>query len=203
MATYTHNATAVPSGIDWYNVHIGSTPAGTPTTTLLVLLNSDGTETRIIGTGFTYSGGTPTGGTITEIDRTNSGGGTVYETVTGLNKDLGILFSFSGSGDNRQSFAYLFDTSDTFNGFSGNDLFVGGAGADSFNGGSGGTDTVSYDNATAAVTANLTSPASNTGDAAGDTYVSIENLIGSDFNDTLVGDAGAKRADRRARQRHA
>ena len=39
--------------------------------------------------------------------------------------------------------------------------------------------------------ARLTSPSSNTGDAKGDTYVSIENLSGSNFNDTLYGSNGA------------
>ena len=37
------------------------------------------------------------------------------------------------------------------------------------------------------VTANLANAAANTGDAAGDTYTSIENLTGSAFADTLTG----------------
>ena len=40
------------------------------------------------------------------------------------------------------------------------------------------------------VTASLTNPAINTGDAAGDTYISIEGLIGSNAPDALIGDAG-------------
>jgi Ca2+-binding RTX toxin-like protein len=51
-----------------------------------------------------------------------------------------------------------------------------------------GSDTVSYSLATGAVVASLTTPASNTGFALGDTYVSIENLTGSNFNDTVTGD---------------
>jgi Ca2+-binding RTX toxin-like protein len=38
------------------------------------------------------------------------------------------------------------------------------------------------------VVASLTSATANTGYAAGDTYSGIENLIGSNFNDTLTGD---------------
>ena len=41
----------------------------------------------------------------------------------------------------------------------------------------------------AALTVNLGNPVSNTGEAAGDTYNSIENLRGSGFNDTLIGDS--------------
>jgi Ca2+-binding RTX toxin-like protein len=37
------------------------------------------------------------------------------------------------------------------------------------------------------ITASLASSSSNTGDAAGDTYTSIENLTGSQFSDILTG----------------
>ena len=50
--------------------------------------------------------------------------------------------------------------------------------------------------------ASLFTPASNTGDAAGDTYTTVENLTGSGFNDTLTGDANAQCARWRRRQRH-
>jgi Ca2+-binding RTX toxin-like protein len=57
--------------------------------------------------------------------------------------------------------------------------------------GGAGIDTASYATATAGVTANMTTPAQNTGDAASDTYNTIENLLGSAFADTLRGDANA------------
>ena len=57
--------------------------------------------------------------------------------------------------------------------------------------GSVGTDTAYYASATAAVTVNLgLSGAQNTGGAGFDTLISIENLIGSRYNDRLTGDAG-------------
>ncbi|HEY0291450.1 MAG TPA: calcium-binding protein [Hansschlegelia sp.] len=65
-------------------------------------------------------------------------------------------------------------------------LFIGGAGADTLEGG-GGTDTASYATAAKAVTANLVSGGTS-GDAAGDRYSSIENLIGSKYADVLTGD---------------
>jgi Ca2+-binding RTX toxin-like protein len=79
---------------------------------------------------------------------------------------------------------------DRLNAFGGDDVLIGGAGADTLNGGTG-FDIASYSTATAGVTASLAAPAGNTGDAAGDVYSSIEGLIGSGFNDTLTGDAGA------------
>ena len=45
------------------------------------------------------------------------------------------------------------------------------------------------------VTASLSTSANATGDAVGDTYVSIEGLQGSDFNDSLAGDANANRIE--------
>jgi len=80
--------------------------------------------------------------------------------------------------------------SDTMMGGSSDDVLIGGAGGDHHDGGSG-RDTASYETAAAGVRASLTTPAQNTGDAAGDTYTSIENLTGSRFGDRLEGNAGA------------
>lgn len=70
-----------------------------------------------------------------------------------------------------------------------NDILTGGAGSDLLNGGSG-LDTASYVGSSAAVNVNLTTGIVSGGDAAGDTLISIENVIGTAFNDTLTGDAG-------------
>jgi Ca2+-binding RTX toxin-like protein len=85
---------------------------------------------------------------------------------------------------------------DTLQGGAGNDTLTGGAGVNVLDGGAGadkldgtgGTSTASYLDATAGVTANLFNPAANTGDAAGDTYVNIHRVQGSNFADTLVAD---------------
>jgi Ca2+-binding RTX toxin-like protein len=78
---------------------------------------------------------------------------------------------------------------DKLYGGTGNDTLVGGAGADVIDGGTG-TDTASYEDAAAAVTVNMTNMTVNTGDAAGDSFVGIENVTGGNFNDTIVGNTG-------------
>src|SRR4030095_2337337 len=70
------------------------------------------------------------------------------------------------------------------------DTRSGGAGPDSLDGGAG-NDTASYVTAAAGLVANLLTPASNTGEAAGDSYTSIANLAGSNSSDTLTGDGNA------------
>ncbi len=75
---------------------------------------------------------------------------------------------------------------DTLNGGEGNDILVGGLGVDQLNGGNG-SDTVSYHDAASGMTANLLT---NTG-SGGDTFSSIENLIGSDYADSLTGNTSA------------
>ena len=86
---------------------------------------------------------------------------------------------------------------DTLNGGAGDDTLIGGAGTDILDGGagadtldgSGGTGSyAAYGDATAGVTVNLSTPGANTGDAAGDVYIGIHNVKGSNFADTIVGD---------------
>ena len=75
------------------------------------------------------------------------------------------------------------------NGAAGDDKLIGGKGTDQMNGGAN-TDTVSYEKSDAAVTINLAGKSGAGGHAAGDTYESIENAIGSAYGDALYGDAG-------------
>ncbi len=78
---------------------------------------------------------------------------------------------------------------DTLSGGTEDDFLVGGAGADVLDGGEG-FDVASYETATTSVSINLATGAT-TGDAVGDVFVSIEQLEGSHYADSLVGDASA------------
>ena len=79
---------------------------------------------------------------------------------------------------------------DTLTGDAGDNTIEGGAGNDSMQGG-GGTDTLSYEHATAGVSASLAlTTAQNTVGAGTDTVSAFENLRGSAFNDLLTGDSG-------------
>ncbi|HWT99953.1 MAG TPA: hypothetical protein VN229_20120 [Terriglobales bacterium] len=75
-------------------------------------------------------------------------------------------------------------------GGAGDDLIAGGLGDDTLDGGSGTGDTVSYANASGAVTVDL-SAGTATGADGNDTLSNFENITGSAFDDTLTGDNGA------------
>ncbi|MFV1465832.1 MULTISPECIES: M10 family metallopeptidase C-terminal domain-containing protein [unclassified Phaeobacter] len=74
------------------------------------------------------------------------------------------------------------DGENTLSGGAGDDVLTGGGGADLLDGGAG-SDTADYANATRGVKLNMAN-----GKTAGDTYVSIENISGSGFNDRIKGD---------------
>lgn len=74
-----------------------------------------------------------------------------------------------------------------------------GNGADNVLDGGAGVDTVSYASAAAGVSVSLAQGAQQiTGGAGSDTLLNFENLGGSNFNDTLTGDAGANALEGRA-----
>ena len=117
-----------------------------------------------------------------------------YSFATGaITVDLADSLKNTGEAADDQliSIENLGGTSQSDSLYGGNErnIFEGGASGDLLDG-RGGFDYASYSHASAAVTASLTNSGLNTGDAAGDTYVSIEGLIGSRFDDALTGDAG-------------
>lgn len=80
---------------------------------------------------------------------------------------------------------------DTLRGEGGADTLWGGAGADRLEGDAG-RDLVYYLDAAAGITLSLANPALNTGEAAGDTFYSVEDVTGTNHDDILSGLAGGR-----------
>ena len=79
--------------------------------------------------------------------------------------------------------------SDVLLGDAGDDVLAGGAGGDNLNGGAG-FDSASYSDSPVGVVVSLITNSAALGDAQGDTFTFIENLVGSPFIDTLIGHDG-------------
>ena len=94
------------------------------------------------------------------------------------------------NGTNGGDSLYGSAAADVINGLNGNDTLKGFGGADRLDGGNG-IDTVFYGDSTAGVGINLATGRGVGGSAEGDTLISIENVFGSNFNDTLTGTSGA------------
>ena len=106
-------------------------------------------------------------------------------------------------GDGGANWLYGWDGNDELHGRGGadhllglddNDLLDGGEGADFLDGGNG-VDTAYYGSAPSAVNVSLESGKGFWGDSAGDTLTLIENLTGSAYNDSLIGDSNANVLD--------
>ena len=136
-------------------------------------------------------------------DTLNYNGSTVSNLTFAMNDDGTGTVTDGTKTDNFSGFEVFYGSSgnDTFignssanifYGNSGSNIFRGRGGVDIFYGGSD-SDTADYSLADGGVTATLSgvSPgASNDGDGSTDTFVSIENITGSNFADTLTGGSG-------------
>ncbi|MXN46312.1 hypothetical protein GR138_14040 [Shinella kummerowiae] len=167
-------------------------------------INIDGN--RLVGGGYTvylddrFNGGTVVDSTI-KITNNQIGGGhwgdfSLYDNKPVLSgntdldtpvKPVGTVYSGTQGNDTLPLSGKANAGNETYKGLGGNDLLKGGAGADVLDGGAG-TDTATYAGS-AAVKINLQTGTASGGHAAGDKFVSIENLIGSSYNDVLVGNA--------------
>ncbi len=121
----------------------------------------------------------------------NVAGSAFSDRIIGNDK-INILFGDAGDdvieGRGGSDIIYGNDGKDSLLGENGDDKLIGGVGADTLNGGDG-NNTASYITAVTGVIANLTTPQENTGDASGDVFQLIQNLEGSEINDTLIGDS--------------
>lgn len=92
-------------------------------------------------------------------------------------------------GTNGDDTLYGTSDPDTIIGMGGNDTLVGFGGADSLDGGDG-IDTAFYFDSNVGVGINLQTGQGSLGSAEGDTLTSVENVWGSSYNDSLLGDDG-------------
>ena len=131
----------------------------------------------------------------------NAKGGSGNDTITGnqlanrLEGGAGNDTIYGGDGNDTLLGGDGADTlyggsgNDQLSGGAGDDVFYADAGADAFDGGSG-FDTVIYGlGLTSGVAINLANPAAGSGPAQSDTFVNIEKIVGTNYNDSFVGDA--------------
>ncbi|MEQ8733484.1 MAG: Calx-beta domain-containing protein [Rhodospirillaceae bacterium] len=124
---------------------------------------------------------------------TNTGLTLVARTVTDQGDDTANVFTGSANDD----VIVALGGNDTLSGAGGNDLLLGGDGDDVLSGGAGddrligglGTDTADYSNDIAGVVVDLANGTATDGSGGMDTLISIENVIGSDFDDVFTGNS--------------
>jgi Ca2+-binding RTX toxin-like protein len=137
-------------------------------------------------------------------------GAAAGDTFSGIEQVTGTLYNDVIQGDEAANRLYGLNGADTINGRGGNDIIDGGDGADLLDGGAGndliysadetslsndiivggaGKDTVSYFGADSGVIVDLTANTSG-GAALGDSYASVENVIGTYHDDVLRPAAG-------------
>lgn len=138
------------------------------------------------------------GGTGNDVYEVNASGATIVEALGEGNDLVSTSLSSYTLAANVENLTYAGSSifsgagnalANTLTGGAGNDTLSGLAGADMLLGGVG-IDTAAYANSTASVTVSLQTGSATGGDAAGDVLSSIENLTGSNHDDTLIGDDG-------------
>jgi Tol biopolymer transport system component len=136
-----------------------------------ILTGGGGADTLIGGDGvdsIDYQD-SPAAVTVDLAAGTGSGGDAAGDSIDGVEAVLGSAFDDTLTGDGNDNF------------------LLGMGGADQLDGGAG-TDLANYVFSPAGVTINLSNGTAKGGDAAGDVLTSIENVAGSNLDDTLTGD---------------
>ena len=123
------------------------------------------------------------------------------DTYTEIENLLGSNFDDTLSGDNFANVLSGYGGNDVINGRGGadqlnggdgDDNLIGGTGVDHYNGGNG-IDRVQYQDSANGLRVDLLNPGTNTGEAAGETYILIEDIVSSSGNDSLFGNAAGNK----------
>jgi len=135
-----------PVGTDMDQFNVGLLPYGVVTgqtaTSYTVVLGDE--SVTFTGTGLTYTGGQPDGGTVTGIQESYMGA-PVYN-ISGISIAVPTLNAWAAAGDNATAQATIFGGNDVITGgplgdnlraYAGNDLVQAGDGADTLDGGAG------------------------------------------------------------------
>ena len=125
--------------------------------------------------------------TVNLATGTASGTGVGNDTLVSIEQVLGSRFADTLIGDAQSNRLWGYGGNDSLSGGAGFDFLNGGAGDDTIDGGAD-RDTASYLGTVSGVVVNLTMGTA-TGGAGNDTLISIEQVNGSQFADTLIGDA--------------
>jgi fibronectin-binding autotransporter adhesin len=126
---------------------------------------------------------------------TGEAAGDTYDRIEGL---VGSAHGDALFGNDGGNYIFGLGGDDALHGNGGSDNLFGGDGIDHLLGGGDGDvldggasfDYARYDFSGSGVTAVMTTPWHNAGEAAGDHYFNIEGLVGSSFGDVLAGDSG-------------
>ncbi|MBY8977069.1 calcium-binding protein [Rhodobacteraceae bacterium NNCM2] len=168
-------------GTDRVNAGAGNDVVSGATGGFNVLIGGSGTDT--------LSYAAATSGVGARLDGGANFGAAASDVISQFENITGSRFNDVLVGDGQANILNGGLGNDQYFGGNGDDIFIDHSGVDSFNGGAG-VDTVTYQNAASAVGARLDGGASFAG-AAGDTFVFIDNLVGTNFNDVLVGNTSA------------
>ena len=128
--------------------------------------------------------------TVDLTEGTGEGGHAQGDVINNVENLVGSDYADVLIGDSVANILQGLNGDDEIRGNGGNDVLEGGAGADRLNGGAG-VDAVSYRASDEGVTVDLAEGAGEGGHAEGDVLTSIENVIGSDHEDTITGDSNA------------
>ncbi|WP_417210007.1 LamG-like jellyroll fold domain-containing protein [Antarctobacter sp.] len=153
-----------------------------------VLIGGPGRDRLIGATGLdTASYVTATAGVIADLGTPSLNlGEALGDSYLDVENLTGSAYRDSLRGDARANVLTGLAGDDTLIGYDGDDTLSGDAGGDRLIGGAG-SDTATYATASAGLIADLVDATVNTGDARADSYLSVENLTGSDFGDILRG----------------